>query len=56
MRKYLEALGKDASAQDYPFQLDPVTGKQKRMIKDQEDDKNIDEMLRLPLVHLIQKK
>ena len=54
--KYLEALGKDALAQDYPFQLDLVTGKQKRMIKDQEDIKNIHEMLGLPGIHLVQKK
>ena len=54
--KYLEALGKDALAQDYPFQSDTVTGKQRRVITDQEDDTNIHEMLGLPGIHLIQKK
>ena len=54
--KYLEALGNDELAHDYPFQVDPDTGKQKRMIKDQEDDKNIHGVLGLTGVHFIQKK
>ena len=54
--KYLVALGKDELAKDYLFQLGPVTGKKKRMLKDQEANINIYEMLGPPGIHFIQKK